>query len=429
MLNLEKILRDQMAELLETDYSQFIVRPEEKCFDLNSHLAQVVVGVRRSGKSTLCQKVLMQGGVKFAYINFDDETLANLKAEQLNELIEALYRIHGSFTHLFMDEIQNAPSWSLFVNRLLRSGLKIILTGSNANLLSSDLITHLAGRYNEIRLYPFSFAEYCRILQIDTTLQTTKALGLRGHALNEYLLQGGFPEIVRVSKTRPYVSSLLKTIITKDICRRYNVRYISTLQQLANTALDRFCQELNFASISKELGIKSVHTTKNYIGYFDNAYLIRLLHKYSYKSRERQSSLKCYAIDPAFITTHDNVLQPDNMGWRLENVVAIEVLRRLEHAMQDVYYIRQPQSYEVDFAVTNGNQVQELIQVTYDFSAPSTKLYNREVGGLVKAARDTHCNNLTLIMLYGEPGDIEENGYTIHKILATEWLTNSFSQT
>ena len=422
MAKLEQILRNQMAELVDTDYTQFIVRPEEKSLDLDSHLAQVVVGVRRCGKSTLCQKVLMQSNVKFAYINFDDETLANLKADQLNELIESLYRIHGPFTHLFMDEIQNAPSWPLFVNRLLRSGLKLILTGSNANLLSGDLITHLAGRYNEIRLYPFSFAEYCRIRQVDTTSQTTKAIGLRGHAFNEYLMTGGFPEVVGSANTRPYVSALLKTIINKDICKRYKVRYQNTLQQLANETLDNFCQELDYASISKDLGIKSVHTTKNYIGYFDNAYLIRLLHKYSYKSRERQSTLKCYAIDPAFITSHDNALQSDNLGWRLENVVAIELLRRLEHALQDVYYIREAQGYEVDFAVTDGNRVKQLIQVTYDFLDPTKKLYNREIGGLLKASMHTHCDNLTLIVMFGDTRDIEDSGKTIHVVNAADWL-------
>ncbi len=422
MQSLEIILRNQMAELEEIDYSQFIKRAEEQYLDLNSHLAQVVIGVRRSGKSTLCQKVLIQSKVKFAYINFDDEILSNLKAEQLNDLIEILYRIHGSFTHLFIDEIQNAPSWPLFINRLLRSGLKIIITGSNANLLGDDLITHLVGRYNEIRLYPFSFAEYCNILRVDTQSITTKAKGLRGYALNEYLVCGGFPETIRENSTKRYVSSLLNTIISKDICRRYKVRYLSTLKQLANISLDNFCQELDFAAISNDLAIKSVHTTKNYVSYLDNAYLIRLLHKYSYKSRERQSSLKCYAIDPSFITTHDNVLQPDNMGWRLENVVAIELLRRLEHALQNVYYVRSPHNYEVDFAVTDGNRVQQLIQVTYNFTNPSKKQYNREINGLVKAAKDTQCKKLTLVMMYGESKDVMIGEYTVHCVTATDWL-------
>lgn len=112
------------------------------------------------------------------------------------------------------------------------------------------------------------------------------------------------------------------------------------------------------------------------------------------------------------------------MGWRLENVVAIELLRRLEHALQDVYYVRESQGYEVDFAVVDGRHVKQLIQVTYDFAEPSAKLYKREVGGLLKASQQTNCDNLTLIVMYGETRDIVESGKTIHIVSAADWLTN-----
>ena len=118
MDRIEKILRDQREELFSTDFSHFVPRQEEQEIDLNSRLAQIVIGVRRCGKSTLCQKVLLQSNVHFAYVNFDDETLSSLQASQLNDVLEMLYRIYGAFTHLFMDEIQNVPSWHLFVNRL-----------------------------------------------------------------------------------------------------------------------------------------------------------------------------------------------------------------------------------------------------------------------------------------------------------------------
>lgn len=425
MTSLETILRNQFAELQNTNLSQFIARQEEQDIDLNSPLAQVVIGVRRCGKSTLCQKVLMQSGVRFAYVNFDDEILANLRPEQLNDLVENMYRVYGDFTHLFMDEIQNAPSWPLFVNRLLRSGLKIILTGSNANLLSGDLVTHLAGRFHEIRLYPFSFAEYCTITHVDTTSLTTKAIGLKDNALYNYLLHGGFPETIGSNNPQSYIASLLQTIITKDICLRYRVHFQSTLKQLANITLDNFCQEIDFEAIRKDLDIKSIHTVKNYISYLDNAYLVRMLNKFSYKSRERQSALKSYTIDPAFISNHEQALQPENIGWRLENVIAIELLRRMQHAMQNIYYLRQSNSYEVDFVITDGNHVQQLIQVTYDFSNPSSKLYNREINGLIKGAKATHCSKLTLIMMSGESKDITIDGYTIHCVLAKDWLLNN----
>ena len=263
--NLERILRDQRDELLTIDYSRFISRSEEKQIELDSHLAQIVIGVRRCGKSTLCQKVLVESKVHFAYVNFDDEELASLRTEELNDVIQVLYRIYGSFTHLFMDEIQNVPKWHLFVNRLLRQGIHIVLTGSNANLLSGELATHLTGRYNEIRLYPFSFSEYCVAKGIRSNAQTTKSMGLLLNALDSYLQQGGFPETFFLSRQDKYITSLLTAIITKDICHRYKVRYKKTLQELANGVLDHFCQEISYSHLQDTYQLNSIHTSKNYV--------------------------------------------------------------------------------------------------------------------------------------------------------------------
>lgn len=423
MRNLEIILSDQRQELLNTDCTALLSRKEEKRIDLNSKLAQVVIGVRRSGKSMLCQKVLLESKVKFAYVNFDDENLADIQVSELNDIIETLYRIYGDYTHLFIDEVQNAPRWPLFVNRLLRQGLHLILTGSNANLLSDELITHLTGRYNAIRLYPFSFEEFCRIKNVDIKSYSTKAIGLRGHALNEYLKDGGFPETMdgSIDKTA-YTKALLDTIIKKDICKRYKVRYPASLRQVADTVIDNFCQEINFENIRETYAIRSVQTVKNYVSYLNTAYLARILHKYSFKSVERQSNQKAYIIDNAFLSNRDNALQPENLGWRLENTVAIELLRRQVYADEQLYLLRESNRYAVDFVRTQANKVQELIQVTYDFSNPSTKLFNREVGGLTKASKITHCDNLTLIVMYGETGTIEHNGKKIRVVSASEWL-------
>ena len=423
MRNLETILSDQRQELLNTDYKALLSRQEEKQFDMKSKLAQVVIGVRRSGKSMLCQKVLLESNIKFAYVNFDDENLADIQVAELNDIVETLYRIYGDFTHLFIDEVQNAPRWPLFVNRLMRQGLHLILTGSNANLLSDELITHLTGRYHEIRLFPFSFEEYCRIKNVDIAGQHTKAIGLRGYALNEYLKDGGFPETMdgSIDKTA-YTKALLETIIKKDICKRYKVRYPASLRQVADTVIDNFCQEIKFEEIREKYAIRSVQTVKNYVSYLNTAYLTRVLHKYSFKSVERQTNLKEYIIDNAFLSNRENALQPDNLGWRLENVIAIELLRRQKYADEQLYYLRESNRYEVDFVRTQASKVLELVQVTYDFNNPTTKLFNREIGGLVKAAKKTHCDLLTLIVMYGETGIIEHDGKKIRVVNAANWL-------
>lgn len=422
MNELERVLRDQREELENTDFSQFVTRKEEEQIDLNSPVAQIVIGVRRCGKSTLCQKVLKQSGVSFAYANFDDAVLASLKAVEMNNLMETLYRIYGDFTHLFLDEVQNIDKWPLFVNRLLRQRIHLVLTGSNANLLSDDLSTHITGRYNEIRLFPFSFSDYCKAYSIDTNGVSTKAEGLRQHALDNYLMQGGMPETFGMKKQGKYIQSLFDAIINKDICRRYKIRYKKTLQQIANGLLDRFCQEINYLDVQENYRLKSVHTAKNYVSYIEKSFLVRLVPRYSFKSIERQNHRKVYAVDTAFVTSHNDVLQTDSWGWRLENVVCTELLRRMEFATQELFYLRENRSYEVDFAVVDRGHVTELVQVTYNFSNPATKLYNREIGGLLKGAAATHCKKLTLVMMQGEPRDIQEGEYTVHCVPVTDWL-------
>lgn len=424
MKDLKRILSNQKAELDLVDLEALCSRKEEQEIQLNSKLAQIVIGVRRSGKSTLCMKVLMQSGVQFAYVNFDDERLQKVGVEELDVILQELYAIYGSFTHLFLDEVQNVDGWHLFVNRLLRQGIKLVLTGSNANLLSGELSTHLTGRYHQIELYPFSFSEYCTIRGVDAHGMTTKAYGLRDKALDEYLMSGGFPELIaspEISK-RDYLFSLREAIVKKDICQRYKIRYKQTLSDLANRLLDWFCQEKSYNDIAKEMSINSVHTVKNYITYLQNAYLLCLLPKFSLKSSERNSARKMYAVDNAFISQHENALLTESFGLRLENVVAVELLRRLHSEYEQLYYLRKVQDFEVDFVVVESSHVRELIQVTYDFVEPSAKLYNREVNGLIKGSHLTRCDNLTLIMMRGEPRDIQVEGKIVHCVLAADWL-------
>ena len=424
MKDLKRILSNQKAELDLVDLETLCSRKEEQEIQLNSKLAQIVIGVRRSGKSTLCMKVLMQSGVHFAYVNFDDERLQKVGVEELDVILQELYAIYGSFTHLFLDEVQNVDGWHLFVNRLLRQGIKLVLTGSNANLLSGELSTHLTGRYYQIELYPFSFSEYCTIRGVDAHGMTTKAYGLRDKALDEYLMSGGFPELIaspEISK-RDYLFSLREAIVKKDICQRYKIRYKQTLSDLANRLLDWFCQEKSYNDIAKEMSINSVHTVKNYITYLQNAYLLCLLPKFSLKSSERNSARKMYAVDNAFISQHENALLTESFGLRLENVVAVELLRRLHSEYEQLYYLRKVQDFEVDFVVVESSHVRELIQVTYDFVEPSAKLYNREVNGLIKGSHLTRCDNLTLIMMRGEPRDIQVEGKIVHCVLAADWL-------
>ena len=215
--------------------------------------------------------------------------------------------------------------------------------------------------------------------------------------------------------------SLKQAIIIKDICRRYRVRYQQTISRLAAQALDWFGQEKSYTDISKELGIRSVHTTMNYFAYLQNAYVVCLLSRFSLKSTERNSFHKAYAVDNAFLSQHENALQTENYGLRLENVVAVELMRRMNREYEQLYYLR-GRDYEVDFVVVENFHVRELVQVTYDFVEPTAKLFNREVDALVKASQQTGCDNLTLIVMMGESQEIQRGGKTIHCVQATDWL-------
>ena len=417
------ILSDQREELTNRHWKNIVTREEEKEINLNSPLAQVVIGVRRSGKSTLCSKVMLESGLPFGYINFDDDRLGKLTVDAFDTLLRALYQLNGDFNHLFLDEVQNIEGWELFVNRMLRQGMHMLITGSNANLLSGELATHLTGRYHQIELMPFSFQEYCSCKDVNTSSYTTKAIALRDKALNDYLFAGGFPELLLLSEAEQgdYVRSLVRTIVEKDIAKRYKLRYAQTLMDVANQVLDEFSQEHSFATVQKKHNLKSPNTAKKYLQYLQNAYLVLAMPRFSLKSSERRSVHKYYAIDPAMIAKRDEALMTESLGLRLENMVAVELKRRAAIDEQ-IYYFRKVREYEVDFVRVKGTQVQELIQVTYDFTQPRTKLYNREVGNLVKASNVLHCDNLTLVVMYGEPGDIVEGGKTIHCVLATDWL-------
>jgi predicted AAA+ superfamily ATPase len=418
-LKLLTVFADQKEELQNNDMTQLCTRLEETQLSLTSNLAQVVIGVRRSGKSTLCEKFIRQNGVEFAYANFDDDRLANLNSEDFDQVLDALYQIYGDFKYLFLDEVQNITGWQLFVNRMLRQKVHLFITGSNSKLLSSELTTHLTGRHNKVELYPFSFYEYGMMKKVELKSLSTKSRALRKRALNEYLLEGGFPELMNEEKKRGYIEALLNSIIKNDIAKRFKVRYVEVLRRLAEHLSDNFCQEFVASELAKTFGV-SDHTIENYYSYLKEAFLLQGIHKFSYKSKERIRCEKVYVVDVAFVSERESTFSTENLGWRLENVVYIELLRRFHPQYTDVFYYRDQQC-EVDFLIAKEGKVQQLIQVSYNIS--SEKTLKREISGLIKAAEMFKCENLLLINFDAEQ-DIEKNGHTIHIVPAAEWLCN-----
>jgi predicted AAA+ superfamily ATPase len=416
-----QVLAEQQEEIKSYKPQKWVTRKEESLFEFDTTMAQVVIGVRRSGKSTLCHKVLLERGVRYGYVNFDDDRLADLKTEDLNTVLSCVYQLYGTdVPYLVLDEIQDVDGWYLFVNRLLRTSLHIFVTGSNAKLLSGELATHLTGRYNEIHLYPFSFSEYCLYHQIDMQSITTKADAERKRAFMDYIHDGGFPEMQGLRNKRAYVQSLIEAILRKDIKKRFNIRNIESLRKLAHHLINNACQEVNYDELSELLGIAD-KTVKKYVDYLSQAFLVQLLTRHSFKSKERIRNQKVYIVDTGLQGNRDNALMPENIGWRLENIVFIELLRRCAQDFLDVYYHKPaPRAKEIDFVVCDQDKAVELIQVAYEIDSP--KAYDRETSSLVKASDALSCSHLTLIA-FSQTRDVEIEGKTIHIISALEWLT------
>jgi predicted AAA+ superfamily ATPase len=413
----KQVVLDQQKEKNKINMDVLTPRQEEVLFDLHSSLAQIVIGVRRSGKSTLCHKILKQNNINYAYINFDDERLYNLKPEKLNTILEALYMVYGDFKYLFCDEIQNISSWFLFVNRLLRQKIRLIITGSNAKLLSSELSTHLTGRYNQIELFPFSFSEALQYKHIDGYDNSTSGIAFRKAAFDEYLSHGGFPELFRLQNKRAYVKNLFNSIITRDIQQRFSIRHPESLRKMAEYLTNTVAAELSYKQLAVQFSFGSQHTAEKYVSYLRQAYLLLGIRKFSFKAKERIRNEKNYAVDMGFISADEEDFSEKNFGQRFENMVCVELLRRRNQTLNDVYYYQN--GYEIDFVLAKGGKIVELVQVSADIS--TVKTFNRETNALLRGAIELHCNNLTLITL-NESRTYSANNQTINIVSVLDWL-------
>lgn len=416
---IEQVLSEQYEELVALHDIDLCPRKEEDEINLESHLAQVVIGVRRSGKSTLCYNTLKSKNVKFAYANFDDERFSDIQTQDLNAVLEVLYKIYGDFNYLFLDEIQNVDGWHLFVNRLLRQRMHIIVTGSNAKLLSGELATHLTGRNDQIELYPFSFADWCHSKEVDTKSMTTKAEAARRAAFDEYIKQGGFPELMYEKNKSRYISNLVNNILKRDIEQRHKIKYKEAFERLAHHLMNVAPITIVESDLAPTVGLKSNHTVSNYIGFLKEAYLILGLKKFATKSRIRIRAEKVYPIDIALMDGRQDAFAGDNLGWRLETIVYIELLRRNRPIGRDLYYFKSANGYEADFVVCKNNRVEEIYQVSYDISKEKTR--RRELRGLLSASKETGCNNLYLITDF-EREELTIEDKSIKIIPAYDWL-------
>ncbi|MBI2020960.1 ATP-binding protein, partial [Candidatus Giovannonibacteria bacterium] len=327
-------------ELLKSKYVDRTKEPFAKKW-LDSDLIKVVLGPRRAGKSVF--SLLLLKGHDFMYFDFDDEVLAAEGSIGTAELMKELHSAYGDIKTILFDEIQNLPAWELFVNRLHREGYNLVLTGSNARLLSMELATHLTGRHMPIELLPFDFKEFLKGKKFEIDPEYKSLPEKHGQLLNlldQYLLKGGFPEVV-VSNLDPadYLEVLFDSLLFKDVVKRHRVKFSTQISTLGSHLVNNFASLYTLNKLMKTLNLKSVHTVAKYASYLEEAYLIFSLSRYSPKSRQRiNSPKKVYVVDNGFVTAKAIQHSPDK-GKLMENLVFTELVKRgLKPNLELFYY-------------------------------------------------------------------------------------------
>ena len=343
----------------------------------------VISGIRRCGKSSLLKLISEKVEGTKVFINFDDIRLVDFNLDNFPEIQDIVFELFGENENItyFLDEVQNIIYWEKWVNNLYSQGIKVFVTGSNSNLLSSEISTYLTGRNKVIKLFPFSFREYLRLKEIEylkpeylTSSQRTKIYT----SFLEYFNNGGFPLILKnddIELSRQY----FEDILNKDILNRYKVREVKELKDLVLFLFSNIGGIYSYSTLKRVCGIKSLSTIKNYIDYFENVFLLYQVGRFDYSiKKQKVSSSKIYVGDNSFLKTVSFNFS-ENIGQRLENLVYLELKRRYD----EIYY--HLDKNECDFVIKENLKITQAIQVSLKLDDPVTK--QREIAGLLEAMR------------------------------------------
>lgn len=399
--------RAERDELLSRPYQQRHTKYDAVEL-LQNPLIKLITGPRRVGKSVFA--LLMLQGKNFAYLNFDDNQLLEKWDEEL--AMTALDDVYPDYDFMLLDEIQNLPDWDLWVSKLYRRGKNLVITGSNAKMLSSEMATALTGRYLQIEMLPFSLDETMRWKNIspDREEQAAQAIVLA----DDYMRNGGYPETIQArSITKSYLSTLFDSILLKDVAKRHNVRNTTDLYNLASYLLSNFCNPISANELAGELGLSSVATTKKFCNYLNEPYLFFYLPRFNNKLKlMNKAPKKVYVVDNGFVQSTAFNLS-ENLGRLLENQVFVELMRRGCIPGQTLFYYRTRNDKEIDFVTRKDAKVEQLIQVCYDMTSGKTR--KRELDALVEAADELNCDNL-LVVTNAQQEKIEWKSRTINVI-------------
>ena len=376
----------------------------------------IISGIRRCGKSVLMQQIRDRLVEKDFFFNFDDERLANFKLDDFQKLQECFVELFGEQHTYYFDEIQNIEGWERFVRRLYNAGNKIIITGSNARMLSRELGTHLTGRYIQVEIYPFSFQEYLVMNEIPVnakTLYTTTGRATMVKSFVKYMECGGFPKFLQDGSVS-YLTSLYESIIYRDILTRNGLTNEKEMQELMFYLASNATKRVTYSSLGKVVGIQHPDTIKNYLEYIQQTYLISQLFRYDPSvKKQMMSPKKIYFVDNAIIK-RIGFNATENNGVFLENLVFIELKRR----GWDVYYYADKK--ECDFIVRKGLHISDAYQVTLKMDSPQTR--EREIAGVREAMQAYSLSKGYILTFEGKETINFDDGTIVEVVPVWEWI-------
>ncbi len=397
---IEEVVQEQhnFIHSLEGDLPRELL---SKLSNVPSH-ALIISGIRRCGKSTLLYQMIKQKKEKVFFLNFENMRLYNFEMDNFKVLDMVIKE--SKCKTLFFDEIQIVEGWEMFVRQKLDEGFEVVITGSNAGMLSVELGTKLTGRHISKELFPFSFTEF-----LNFTKQSANE-----HSLLNYMELGGFPQYIK-TKAPELLATLIDDILYRDIAVRYAVRDVQALKKLCSYILSNTATLVVPSKLRQVLGVNAHSTILNYFSYFENTYLVNLMPKFAWSVRSQLlAPKKMYVIDSALIKAGSTSFGKDQ-GRLLETMVYWELRRQ----PQKLYYFNEENS-ECDFVVAT-EQGFELIQVCWDLHIDNEK---REIGGLLSAMKFFN-KNKGVIITANSSDFISVKGKEIEVIPFYEYFTNN----
>jgi len=356
-----------------------------------------ITGARRSGKSfimkQLAKKLTDEGLDKkqILIINFEDPRFTQLDSKLLQKIYETYLESLNpeDKPYIFLDEIQEVEDWERWVRMMHELGkAKIIVSGSNAKLLSKELSTLLTGRHIDLTIFPLSFREFLFFNSIEVKEELdiiSKKIEIN-RLLKEYFEFGSFPEVVLNPEKEQILLSYFDDIANKDLVRRYRIRKPEKLKSLVMFYLSNISSQTTFNALRKHLSI-STSTVEKFSNYLETVYLTFFLKRFSFKFKEQEKSpRKVYSIDTGLSNTI-GLRFSQNIGKVAENLVFLELLRRkITNPKIELYYWKNERHQEVDFVIKDGISIKKLIQVCWDINKLNTK--KRETGSLIKGLEE-----------------------------------------